>query len=343
MKWKVSLNFIAVLFFLTVVTLCVGYYCLLNVKPFTQNAFVVSDIQTVSPWVDGYVTEIYIKDGQKVRKGDPLLKTFSPPYALRVKELQSTIRKIDAKMEMIRRRLIVLASEIRRDEAAYRNQTYLAQQALQMYQVDAISQTYTEEKVRGSQIAEAQLNATRDTVPVLQAELKVLEEERNELTAQLELASIYLEQTTLLALNDGYVSNMFAAPGTFHKAGERLCAIVLDQNWRIQANFEETDLSLIHPGQRATIWLWQYPGQTFQGVVESIHYGVERQKTSARNALQVVEPENQWFMLPQRLPVQIRFVDLPPETKLNLGGSAYVQIDTSSQLLKQIIWRVYRW
>lgn len=163
------------------------------------------------------------------------------------------------------------------------------------------------------------------------------------LQSQLKLAKIYLEQTTVYALNDGTISNMHVSPGGYYRPGDILFAFIESDDWFIQANFEETDLSMIRPGQTASIWLWQYPGKKFHGVVEQVSFGAERRQTSEETGVQLVEKENQWFLLPQRFPVQIRITDPDPEYPFNLGGSAFVQIDTSSQLLKQIIWRIFRW
>ena len=343
MRIKIRPTTAAAVFFAAIGVSCAVYYWCLNSRPFTQNAFVVTDIQVVSPWVDGYVAELCVRNGQRVKKGDPLLKIFAPPYELKVRELEHALAKTRARHEKLRRRLPVIDAEIRRDEAEFRNRRFLARQALEMYSSDAVSRTYTEEQVRAGEAAEYRLAAVRAALPVLEAEIEEAASEIGEIESRLELARIYRDQTVLRALHDGFVSNMFTASGAFHRAGEALFAVIPDDRWRIQANFEETALSLIRPGQRATVWLWQYPGRRFRGVVESVNYGVERQRSSPRSALQIVEPENQWFMLPQRLPVQIKLLDIDPEVQLTPGASAYVRIEVSSQLVKQFAWRIFRW
>ena len=243
-----------------------GYYWSLHYKPFTQNAFLITNTRPVSPLVEGYLTEVLVKNHQKVKKGEPLFTIFRPPYELKVEDLTYAVKVEEARLAGIGR-----------------------------------------------------------------------------LQSQLKLAKIYLEQTTVYALNDGTISNMHVSPGGYYRPGDILFAFIESDDWFIQANFEETDLSMIRPGQTASIWLWQYPGKKFHGVVEQVSFGAERRQTSEETGVQLVEKENQWFLLPQRFPVQIRITDPDPEYPFNLGGSAFVQIDTSSQLLKQIIWRIFRW
>jgi multidrug resistance efflux pump len=95
----------------------------------------------------------------------------------------------------------------------------------------------------------------------------------------------------------------------------------------VQANFKETVLRHVKPGMKARITFPMYPGQEFTGTVETLGWNVNRQQ-SARNGLPVVEKENEWFLLPQRFPVQIALDQPPPDYPLHVGQSANVQIQT---------------
>ena len=157
------------------------------------------------------------------------------------------------------------------------------------------------------------------------------------------IAKIDLELTTVRALEDGFIANMYLSPGGYYRPGEVLFAFVASREWFVQANFEETDLSLVRPGDRASIWLWQYPGKRFHGVVEAGSWSAERRTTAAESGVQRIRRENQWFILPQRFPVLIRITDPDPEHPFHLGGSAYVRIETGARLWEQLAWRFFRW
>ena len=322
--------------------LCV-YYWSLHRRPFTQNAFLIANTRPVSPLVPGYLTELLVKNDQFVKGGTALFTTFKPPYELKVKELECAVAAekaalagLEAKRDSARALVVKAAAESA-------NREYLAGQAARMYDGNAVSQTYTEEMRRARTAAAAQLESSRHELAVAEHAIRRAAATVKKLEHELALARIYLEQCTVYALKDGFISNMHISPGGYYKPGDVLFAFVENDVWWVQANFEETDLSLLRPGQKARIWLWQYPGKCFNGVVETVNWSVERRESVSRTGLQSVAGENQWFLMPQRFPVQIRIVDPDPEYPFHLGGSAFVQVDVSSQLFRQIVWRVFRW
>lgn len=322
--------------------LCV-YYWSLHRKPFTQNAFIIANTRPVSPLVPGYLTEVLVKNDQFVKRGAPLFTTFRPPYELKVKTLECAIAAERAAIAGLEAKRDSASALVAKAEAESANCEYLAGQAARMYDGNAVSQTYAEETRRARAAAAAQLASSRHELAVAEHAIRHAAAIVEKLEQELALARIYLEQCTVYALRDGFIANMHISPGGYYDPGDVLFAFVENDAWWVQANFEETDLSLLRPGQHARIWLWQYPGKCFNGVVETVNWSVERRDVSQRNGLQSVRRENQWFLMPQRFPVQIRITDPDPEYPFHLGGSAFVQVDVSSQLFRQMIWRVLRW
>lgn len=324
------------------IVLC-AYYWSLHRRPFTQNAFLIANIRPVSPLVPGYLTEVMVKNDQAVKQGDVLFTTFKPPYELKVRELEYAIAAERAALAVLEAKRDSARAMVAKAEAESANRDYLAGQASRMYDGNAVSQSYTEEMSRARSAAAAQLESSRHELSAAEHAVRRTAAAIGGLEQQLALAKIYLEQCTVRALRDGFISNMHISPGGYYKPGDVLFAFVENDRWWVQANFEETDLSLLRPGQRARIWLWQYPGKCFDGVVESVNWNVERRLSSRATGLQDVPKENQWFLMPQRFPVQIRISAPDPDYPFHLGGSAFVQVDVSSQLLRQMIWRLLRW
>ena len=89
--------------------------------------------------------------------------------------------------------------------------------------------------------------------------------------------------------------------------------------------------------------MWQHPGKMFHGVVEHTGYAAERRKMSARTGLMEVEKENEWFLLPQRFPVQIKIIDPDKELCFTHGASAYVELDIPSRPIRQFFWEIFLW
>ncbi|MDD4816692.1 MAG: HlyD family secretion protein [Victivallaceae bacterium] len=320
-----------------------GYYFVRHLKPFTQNAFVVANTRPVSVLVEGYITEVHVVNNQFVKAGDPLFSVFRPPYQLKVDQLTHAIAAKEAELTSFEAQLKVVADQIRAKTAVLENDVYLSGRADEMYASEAISQAYAEERQQSMIKSEAELSASKNQEAVIRAQCDMAAAQIRQLKAEKELADIYLEETVIPAMADGYVMNMFISPGGYYHTGDVLCAFAAADQFFVQANFEETDLSGVHAGQTATIWFWQYPGKTFHGVVENINWGAERRMTAPGTGVPVVEKENQWFLLPQRFPVQIRITDPDPAYPLHIGGSAFVELEGSSRLIEQILWRVFQW
>jgi membrane fusion protein (multidrug efflux system) len=133
-------------------------------------------------------------------------------------------------------------------------------------------------------------------------------------------------QTHVTAPAGGWVTNASLRPGAIVQAGTPAFAIVEDGDWWVDANFKETDLGRIKPGQKASIRLDMYPGLTLDGVVESISAG-------SGATFSVLPPENatgNWVKVTQRFPIRIKITSAPsPDKPLRLGSSATVTIDTT--------------
>ena len=238
--------------------LCV-YYWILHRRPFTQNAFLIANTRPVSPLVSGYLTEVSVKNDQFVKRGTALFTTFKPPYELKVRELEHSIAAEKAALSALEAKRDSARAQVVKAEAESANRDYLAGQAVRMYDGNAVSQTYAEEMRRAQAAAAAQLNSARHQLAMAEHEIRRAAATVKMLEQKLALAEIYLEQCTVYALKDGFISNMHVSPGGYYKPGDVLFAFVENDVWWVQANFEETDLSLLRPGQTARIWLWQYP------------------------------------------------------------------------------------
>jgi membrane fusion protein (multidrug efflux system) len=119
---------------------------------------------------------------------------------------------------------------------------------------------------------------------------------------------------------------MSLRPGSILQAGSPALAVVENSSWWVDANFKETDLGRVKPGQTATIKLDMYPGTTLEGVVESISPG-------SGASFSVLPPENatgNWVKVTQRFPVRIKITsEADPDRPLRLGATATVKIDTT--------------
>jgi membrane fusion protein, multidrug efflux system len=141
--------------------------------------------------------------------------------------------------------------------------------------------------------------------------------------AALTLARSQLSYARILAPTDGVLSRLGVRVGQLVQPGQQIVNVVPEETY-VMANFKETQVGGMRPGQRAEISVDAYPGRTFEGKVDSTSPG-----TGARFSL--LPPDNasgNFVKVVQRVPVKIAWVNVPPEVKLAAGMSADVTVDT---------------
>ena len=146
--------------------------------------------------------------------------------------------------------------------------------------------------------------------------------------ANLELARLNLGYTRVLAPVDGYMTNVNTSDGTYVTAGKQLMALVDTGSFWIAAYFKETQLPHIQTGQKAKLAIMGYNQEPFEGIVQSIGWGVYVQDGAGSDStglLPLISQTVDWVRLPQRFPVRIH-VSRPPPVPLRIGQTVSVSM-----------------
>lgn len=297
--------------------------------PVTDNAFVVNNVRPVAALVKGYVTNVYIKNGDNVKKGQKLFTVFDKPY-------RYTVEQYEADLAAAKSKLNTLQKTLERDEQVSQNQreiyTRLAQdddKYQKAYKINAVSLMTLQNSEQETKGAKASLAASQKQIEIDQSSIQTQKKEIASLEAKLKNAQVDLDLTTVYAENDGIIQNFFLSIGTPVNVNQPLFSFIDTSEVYFQANFNETDLRKVHKGSKVLIMPRTYFAQKiFHGVVVSDYWSANRQLTDNRSQIQNVTNENQWVLLPQRLPVQIKVLDLDDKYPLRVGTSAYVYIET---------------
>jgi len=181
-------------------------------------------------------------------------------------------------------------------------------------------------RVAVTRVAEAQGNVTKSApieaqLAAAHAATQLATGRVQSTQAALGLAKLQLSYTRVIATDDGLVSKLAVHPGQLITAGQPMAELVPDRAY-VLANFKETQIGDMHPGQRAEIAIDAYPHRKFEGQVESLSGG-----TGARFSL--LPPDNatgNFVKVVQRVPVRIAFVDPPADVRLRAGSSAVVTV-----------------
>lgn len=319
------------LFVLLVVTVggVLAYWQYAAIYPSTDNAYTGADIVRIAPLVSGPVTSVYVVEDQKVSEGDPLFDIDPAPYeaALRGARAQfdaavnatgtagEDLKSAADEMEAKRVALVAALGKYREAESAQGKGEAPNQATLDaLKEVHEAQTAYEDAHDAFSKAQDQDLVVTTPTVKLRAA------------AAQLDKATEDRVKTHVLSPGDGWVSNVRLRPGAVVATGTPAFALVENRDWWVAANFKETDLARIKPGQPATISLDMYPGYTIDGAVESI-------SPSSGALFSVLPPENatgNWVKVTQRFPVRVKITSEPDADRpLRVGASATVTVDTT--------------
>lgn len=318
--------------FLLFISILVLYYNLSFIFPFTNNAFVVGNVRPIAANVNGYITGIYVKNEETVKIGQPLFTVFKKPYELAYQKAQSDVAEARA-------HLLVLQKQVEKTQ-------YLMQSQKEYYEKIRFDYTHNNAALIDHAVSKVTVNtllkdqnAALNQVKALEKELELNNHQVTEqqmkiksLIAVMKNAHVNLDETTVYAKNNGVIQNMFVALGTPIKIREPIFSFIDTDTLFVQANFNETDLSRVRAGNKVTIFPRMYFGfKIYHGVIYSRHWATSRLDTHLTTQLQIVaNSENNWFLLPQRLPVQIKITDYDhAHYPLSLGSSAYVYVHTN--------------
>lgn len=297
------------------VTVAVGIYYLEFVAPYesTDDAFIESHVTPIAPQVAGRVEKLLVKDNQFVNAGDALVQIDPSDYQAKLDQELSNLSSAKSRLSQANAQLTVDQAKVEQEKA-----NIIAAQA-EAKRADADSKRYRAigtSGVSASQIdlADTQARSADAEVTVarnkeLAAESQVTLDGANIETASAAVksseaavrqAELDLSYTQVRAHESGYVTHRTVEADSYVQPGEALLAIVPKNVW-VVANFKETQLNHMRPGQPVTLRVDAYPGIKFTGHVDSIQAGA-----GARFSL--LPPENasgNYVKVVQRVPVKI--------------------------------------
>jgi membrane fusion protein (multidrug efflux system) len=285
----------------------------------TDDAYVGADIVVLRPRVAGYIVEEHVLDNQPVRKGELLLKIDDRDFRAQLARAEAAVAAQHALLANLdaarlqqgavidQARAGVFSSDAetaraRDDEARYRSLADKAAVSLQSAQrADA---DYKQAQANTRKAKATQLAAERE-LDVIGSRRRQAEAALQQAQAELELAKLNLGYTEVRAPIDGVIGNRRARGGAYAQAGEQLLSIIPARGLWVDANFKESQLSRLHPGQRAEVEADALPGRVFHGRIASLAPATGAQ-------FSVLPPENatgNFTKIVQRVPVRILLDD----------------------------------
>ncbi|MBU6402905.1 MAG: HlyD family secretion protein, partial [Verrucomicrobia bacterium] len=299
--------------------LAAGTYYFKYVAPYesTDDAFIEAHVAPIAPQVAGRVEQLLVADNEEVRQGQVLVQIDPRDHQAALDQTRANLAAaksrleqanaqftVDrAKVEQEKANVIAADAEAKRAAADLKRYQAVGNLGVSVSQLDLVatqarSSEAAVEAARNKHLAsEAQTALDQASIQTAAAEVK-----RNEATVR--QAELNLSYTQVKAPEAGYVTHRTVEVGAYVQTGQALLAIVPRAVW-VVANFKETQLARMRPGQAVELRVDAYPQIRFRGHVDSIQTG-----SGARFSL--LPPENasgNYVKVVQRVPVKITFDD----------------------------------
>lgn len=330
-KKKSNKKFLIILIVLVVVGGAYGTYKYMHslAHETTDDAQIEKNMNPIIPRVTGYITQVNVKDNDLVKKGDTLFVIDNKDYLVKVEEAKAALAAAEGSYEAARADIGSAAAGVSVSEAniqsskgnieaakvrlwranndyerfnnLYKNHSITKQQFEQADATrrEAQAQLKVLQQAEAASAAQRSASVSRSNVSSKQTEVAQANIKRAEAT--LRAAELNLSYTVVTASVDGQVSAIEIQPGQLVQPGQALFYIINNQEAWVVANFKETQLNKMHPGQKVTIKADAYPDTEFEGEVTSFSPA-----TGARFSL--LPPDNatgNFVKTVQRLPVRI--------------------------------------
>lgn len=319
----------------------VNYYLVGRFIVSTDDAYVRANNSTLGARVAGHVAQIVPGDNTRVKAGQVLFKIDDGDYKIAVDAAQRKIETQKATIERIGRQVgaqesaveQVQAQQASADAAATRarlefeRQETLSKQGFASRSVYETSQSNRDQTAAAVKAAIAAVDSARSAVEVTKAQQAEARAQLQELQSSLDKAQRDLAFTDVKSPVDGIFSNRMVSTGDFVAVGQRLANVVPLDDVYIDANFKETQLRRLQPGQPVSIELDADASRAIEGTVESV-------APAAGAVFTLLPPDNatgNFTKIVQRVPVRVRVpADIARENILRAGMSVYVRVNTKA-------------
>jgi membrane fusion protein (multidrug efflux system) len=314
----------------------------------TDDAFIAARQFTIAPKVPGYLTAVPVTDNELVVAGQVIARIDDRDYRNALAEAKAQVAAARANIENIDAQIVVQQAQIHANQAqvdqAQAALVFAQQQATRYQELAATALAGTVQDAQrytsGLRQQQATVESARATLALAQRQIEALKAQRSSAVANLGLrraqrdqAQLDLSHTIVTADQPGRVVQLSAAVGEYAQPGTNLTMFVPDDIW-VWANFKETQLDYMRPGQPVTLEIDAYPERTIHAHVDSVQPG----SGTAFSLLPVENATGNYVKIVQRVPVKLVMDDPPSDVALGPGMSVVptVRIDPAPSLLERL-------
>ncbi|MBB3649843.1 membrane fusion protein (multidrug efflux system) [Rhizobium sp. BK619] len=306
----------------------------------TDDAYVKADYTTVAPKVAGYIRQVLVNDNDPVKSGQVLARIDDRDFQAALSQARAAVKAADAAIANIDAQIALQQSVIGQAKAtidasqasldfavsdAARSARLITSGAGTQSRAEQ-SQSARDQAVAAVERDRAALVAAENKVPVLETQRQQAIAERDRAAAAAHQAELNLSYTDIVAAVDGTVGARSIRVGQYVTSGTQLMAVVPLHAVYVVANFKETQLTHVRPGQPVEIKVDSFPDMAIKGHVDSV-------SPASGLEFSLLPPDNatgNFTKIVQRIPVKIVIDDEALSGLLRSGMSVEPEIDTKA-------------
>jgi membrane fusion protein (multidrug efflux system) len=294
----------------------------------TDDAFIEGHIIQVSARISAEVEAVNFTDNQEVKKGDVLIELDPRDYQVALEKAEAQLLEAQAQVRQAQAQAIQAHAQLAQQSAQSDIAGINFNRDSSLYQKDlrAIAKQDVDTTKASLEAAQATVGAAQAAVDAAQSEVGSAQAAVTVAQAAVDNAKLMLSYTKIPAAESGRITHKTVEPGNFVAAGQTLFSLVQHDVW-VTANFKETQLARMKPGQPVRVRVDAFPGRDFKAHVDSFQLG-----TGSRFSLLPAEnATGNYVKVVQRVPVKIVF-DEPLDTLLGLapGMSVEPRVDVTA-------------
>ncbi|WP_170361808.1 HlyD family secretion protein [Ruegeria arenilitoris] len=291
--------------------------------PSTNDAYVGANIISVAAQVTGQVAEVPITENQPIKAGDLLFAIDETQFKASVDQARADLDSAIQQVQTISTQISAAEAAVNSAQSAFDTAKSNFERNKALYSDGDVAQVTLDQATTEFAQASARLTASQAALLALQSSVAAKQDNVFSARAQLEIAKADLDWTKVYAAADGWIANLTLRPGSAVAANAPQFSIVESSDWWVDANFKETALPRIRPGQPVTVQIDMLPGVTLTGKVASIGRG-------SGDTFSLLPSENasgNWVKVTRRFAVRVELD--PTDVPLRVGGSSKVTVDTT--------------
>lgn len=304
--------------------------------PRSDSGKISAHVIGIAPRVSGPIRSLPVRDNQLVPAGDILFEIDPEPYKLAADVARANLEAVEGELGNARRAIDAQRLQVRAAAGSLVQAETALMEATETYnrlapllpkryaspeQVDTARRA-KESAAAAVEVARAELAAAESSV----LDTSAIEARQKAALGALAQAELAVSDCTVRAPFEGRVAGMNLAEGAFARTAVDVMTFIDARQWYAVAEFRESELRGIRPGDRARVEIMTAPGRAFEGEVESLGWGVTALPQDPFAGLPIVMKELDWVRLSQRFPVTIRLEKNIPPDLLRVGASATTTI-----------------